>query len=72
MIPAEPIILRILRGEEYIFNAEGHYDVWIGHTNGGLVVSIRDAIADEVIFDELSVEYVTVSAPFVYIQTEMV
>ena len=72
MIPAEPIILSILRGEERIFNAEGHYDIWMGHMNGGLVVSIRDVIADEVIFDELSVEYVNVSAPFVYIQTEMV
>ena len=72
MIPAEPIILSILRGEERIFSAEGHYDIWMGCTNGGLVVSVRDVIADEVIFDELSVEYVSISVPFVYIQTEMV
>lgn len=72
MIPVEPIILTVLRGEERIFNADGHYDIWMGHTNEGLVVSIRDVIADEVIFDELSVEYVNISAPFVYIQTERV
>lgn len=69
MKPAEPIILTILRGEECIFNAEGHYDIWTMRTNGGTVVSIRDCITDEIIYDELSVEYVTISAPFVYIQT---
>lgn len=69
MTPAEPIILTILRGEERIFNAEGHYDIWTMRMNGGTVVSIRDCITDEIIYDELSVEYVTISAPFVYIQT---
>lgn len=69
MTPADPIILTILRGEERIFNAEGHYDIWTMRTNGGTVVSIRDCITDEIIQDELLVEYVTISAPFVYIQT---
>lgn len=69
MTPAEPIILTILRGEERIFNAEGHYDIWTMRMNGGTVASIRDCITDEIIYDELSVEYVTISAPFVYIQT---
>lgn len=69
MTPAEPIVLTILRGEERILNEEGHYDIWTMRTNGGTVVSIRDCITDEIIYDELSVEYVTISAPFVYIQT---
>ena len=72
MIPAEPIILTILRGEERIFNVKGHYDIWTGRTDGGTVVSVRDCHTDEVLYDELSVEYVTISAPFVYIQTERV
>lgn len=69
MTPADPIILTISRGEEHIFEAEGHYDIWTMRTNGGTVVSIRDCITDEIIYDELSVEYVTISSPFVYIQT---
>ncbi|FAA01410.1 MAG TPA: hypothetical protein [Siphovirus UK_ancient_CT89] len=72
MIPAEPIILIILRGEERIFNADGHYDILTMHTGGGTVVTVRDCSTDEILYDELSVEYVTISAPFVYIQTEKV
>ena len=72
MIPAEPIILTVLRGEERIFNADGHYDIWTMRTDGGTVVTIRDCITDEILYDELSVEYVTISAPFVYIQSERV
>lgn len=69
MTPADPIILSISQGDQHIFEAEGHYDIWTMRTDGGTVVSIRDCITDEIIYDELSVEYVTVSAPFVYIQT---
>ena len=72
MIPAEPIILTILRGEERIFNADGHYDIWTMRTGGGTVVTVRDCITDEILYDELSVEYVTISVPFVYIQTERI
>lgn len=69
MTPAEPIILTILRGEERIFEAEGHYDIWMMRTEGEILVSIRDCITDEIIYDEVPVEYITLSAPFVYIQT---
>lgn len=72
MTPAEPIILIILRGEERIFNAEGHYDIWAFSKDDGTVVSIKDDITDEIIFDELPIRFMTVTAPFVHIQTERV
>lgn len=72
MTPAEPIILTIIRGAERIFEKEGHYDIWTFSKDGGTVVSIRDCIADEIIFDELSIGSMTVIAPFVYIQTKRI
>lgn len=72
MTPAEPIILTIIRGAERIHEKEGHYDIWTFSKDGGAVVSIRNCISDEVIFDELPIGSMTVTAPFVYIQTERV
>lgn len=70
MTPAEPIILIISRGDERIHEKEGHYDIWTFSKDSGAVVSIRDCITDDVIFDELPIGSMTVTAPFVYIQTK--
>ena len=72
MTPAAPIILTIIRGDELIHEKEGHYDIWTFSKDGGTVVSIKDCITDEIIFDELSIGSMTVTAPFVYIQTKRV
>lgn len=72
MTPAEPIMLTIIRGAERIHEKEGYYDIWTFSKDGGTAVSIRDCITDEIIFDELPIGSMTVTAPFVYIQTERV
>nr|DAV98011.1 MAG TPA: hypothetical protein [Caudoviricetes sp.] len=72
MTPAEPVILTIIRGAERIFEKEGHYDIWTFSKDGGSVVSIRDCITDKILFDELPIGSMAVTAPFVYIQTKRV
>ena len=69
MTPADPIILTILRAEDHIFEAEGHYDIWTFSKDGGAVVSIRNCVTDEIVFDGLGFEWMKVSNPFVDIQT---
>lgn len=72
MTSAEKIILTVVRGEERIFEGEGFYDVWTFSMDGEAAVAIRDVVTDEVLFDELPIGSMTLSAPFVYIQTERV
>lgn len=69
MIPVDPIILTVLRGEDHILEAEGHYDIWVHYLEDCAVVSIRDCVTDEVVFDGLGFEWMKVSNPFVDIQT---
>lgn len=69
MIPADPIILTILRGGEQIFEAEGHYDIWVHYKEDCSVISIRNCVTDEIVFDGLGYEWIKVSNPFVDIQT---
>ena len=72
MTPADKIVLTVMRGEERIFEGEGFYDVWTYSKDGGAAVAIRDVVSDEVLFDGLPIRSMTLSAPFVYIQTERV
>lgn len=72
MTPADKIILTIVRGEEHIFEGEGFYDVWAYSKDGGAAVAIRDVVTDEILFDGLPIGSMSLSAPFVYIQTERV
>lgn len=69
MTPAEPIRLFIIRGDECIHEKEGYYDIWTFSKDGGAMVSIKDGITNEIIFDELPIKYITMSAPFVHINT---
>lgn len=70
MIPADPIVLTIIRGEEHIFEAEGHYDIWVHSAEENCpVISIRNCVTDEIVFDSLGFEWMKVSNPFVDIQT---
>lgn len=72
MTPADKIILTVMRGEERIFEGKGFYDIRTFSKDGGAAVAIRDAITDEILFDGLLIGSMTLSAPFVYIQTERV
>ena len=70
MTPADPIILTIRRGEDHIFEAEGYYDIWVHYIEENyVVVSIRNCVTDEIVFDGLGFEWMKVSNPFVDIQT---
>lgn len=69
MTPAEPIILTISQGEQHIFEAEGHYDIWVHYIEDSAVVSIRNCVTDEIVFNGLGFEWMEVSSPFVDIQT---
>ena len=69
MTPADPIILTILRGEDCIFEAEGHYDIRVHYIENRAAVSIRNCVTDEVVFDGLAFEWMKVSNPFVDIRT---
>lgn len=69
MIPADPIFLTISQGNQRVFEAEGHYDIWVHQVEGRAVVSIRNCVTDEVVFDGLGFALMSVSNPFVDIQT---
>lgn len=66
MTPAEKILLTIIRGGEVLF------DIWTFLKDGGPAVSIRDVYEDRVIFEELPIGSMSMSAPLVCIQTERV
>ena len=72
MTPADKIILTVMRGENRIFEGEGFYDIWTFSKDGEAAVAIRDVVTDEILFDGLLIGSMTLSAPFVYIQTERV
>ena len=68
MIPAEKIHLTVINGGEVLFEKEGLFDIWTLLKVGGPAVSIRDVYEDEVIFEELPIESMSMSAPLVCIQ----
>lgn len=68
MIPAEKIYLTIINEGEVLCEKEGLFDVWTFLKEGGLAVSIRDVNEDEVIFEELPIESMSMSTPLVCIQ----
>lgn len=70
MIPAEKIYLTIIRGGEVLYEKEGLFDIWTFPKDGGPAVSIRDVYEDKVVFEELPIGSMSMSAPLVCIQTE--
>lgn len=70
MIPAEKIYLTILKGGEVLYEKEGLFDILTFPKDGGTAVSIRDVYEDKVIFEELPIGSMSMSAPLVCIQTE--
>lgn len=68
MIPAEKILLTVINGGEVLYEKEGLFDIWTFLKEGGPAVAIRDVNEDEVIFEELPIESMSMSAPLVCIQ----
>jgi hypothetical protein len=69
MTALERDVLTILRGDETIYDEEGIYDIWSYSKDGGTVVSIRDAVTEEILYEDLPIAYMVVKAPFVVVQT---
>lgn len=70
MIPPGHIILVISRGDKIIYEKEGIFNIWSYVTDGSLMVAVRDAIEDQVIFEDLPCVAVNVDDPYVQILTE--
>ena len=70
MIPPGHIILVISRGDKIIYEKEGIFNIWSYVADGGLMAAVRDAIEDEVIFEDLPCVAVNVDDPYVQILTE--
>ena len=69
MTTLERDVLTILRGDEIIYDEEGIYDIWSYSKDGDTVVSVRDAVTEEILYEDLPIAYMVVKAPFIAIQT---
>ena len=67
-MPAEKILLIVINGSEVLYEKEDLFDIWTFLKEGGPAVSIRDVNEDEIIFEELPIESMSMSAPLVCIQ----
>lgn len=70
MIPPGHIILVISRGDKIIYEKEGIFNIWSYVKDGSLMAAVRDAIEDEVVFEDLPCVAVSVNDPYVQILTE--
>lgn len=70
MIPPGYIILVISRGDKIIYEKEGIFNIWSYVNDGELMVAVRDAIEDKVIFEDLPCIAMSVNEPYVQILTE--
>lgn len=70
MIPPGHIILVVSRGDKIIYEKEGIFNIWSYVNDGELMVAVRDAIEDKVIFEDLPCVAVNVDEPHVQILTE--
>ena len=70
MIPPGHIILVISRGDKIIYEKEGIFNIRSYVNDGGLMAAVRDAIEDQVIFEDLPCVAVNVDDPYVQILTE--
>ena len=72
MTPLERDVLTIVRGGEIVYSKEGIYDICVYPKDGVTVVSILDAVTEEVLYEGLPLEYMLVKAPFINILTKRV
>ena len=72
MTPLERDVLTIFRGTDCVYDREGVYDISTYSKDGGTAVTIWDAVTEEILYEDLSIGYMLVKAPFINIQTERV
>lgn len=70
MIPPGHIILVVIRGDKIIYEKEGIFNICSYVSDGELMAAVRDAIEDEVVFEDLPCVAVSVNDPCVQILTE--
>lgn len=70
MIPPGHIILVISQGDKIIYEKEGIFNILAYAKDGGLMVAVRDAIEDKVIFEDLPCVAVSENEAYVQILTE--
>lgn len=70
MIPPGHIILIVSRGGKLIYEKEGVFNILSYVKDGGLMVAVRDAIEDKVIFEDLPCVDLSVNEPYVQILAE--
>lgn len=70
MIPPGHIILVISRGDKIVYEKEGIFNIWSYMKDGELMAAVRDAIEDEVLFEDLPCVAVSVDDPYVQILAE--
>lgn len=70
MIPPGRIILVVSRGDKITYEKEGIFNIWSYVKDGELMVAVRDAIEEKVIFEDLPCVAVNVDDPYVQILTE--
>jgi hypothetical protein len=70
MIPPGHIILVISRGDKIIYEKEGVFNIVSYAKGGSLMVAIRDAIEDKVIFEDLPYVALSTNEPYVQILAE--
>nr|DAQ96132.1 MAG TPA: hypothetical protein [Caudoviricetes sp.] len=66
----EFVILIIFQGDKIIYEKEGIFNICSYMKGGGLMVTIRDAIEDKIIFEDLPCAAVSANEPYVQILTE--
>lgn len=69
-MPPGQIILVISRGDKIIYEKEGIFNICSYVTDGSLMVAVRDAIEDKIIFEDLPCVAVNVDEPYVQILAE--
>ena len=70
MTSPERDVLTIFRGGETVYDKEGIYDIWIFPKDDGAEVTIRDAVTEEILYEDLTIECMMVKAPFIQIQAK--
>lgn len=70
MIPPGSVILVVSRGDKIIYEKEGIFNIWSYVKDGELMVAVRDANEEKVIFEDLPCVAVNVDDPYVQILTE--
>ena len=70
MIPPGHIILVISRGDKIIYEKEGIFNILSYAKGGSLMATVRDAIEDKIIFEDLPYVSLNVDDPYVQILTE--